>query len=456
MKGEKVLVIGSQFADITPSLVNEFHNVTCCSEKESVEYMGENPALIVLFEQIFRDTYNLILNIRSSFPKAQIIVITHGADTEAVVEYMRLGIYDIFSVPFDLERFLMSAIRATERSMLIGTLEAFMGRSGATKIKAPDAFKHVITKNQAMLSIFIYLEEIASSRHPVLITGETGTGKELVAQAIYKLSGLEPYVAVNIAGIDDSIFSDTLFGHRKGAFTSADTNRDGLLLKVINGVLLLDEIGELSEQSQIKLLRLIQENCFYPLGTDTPVMIQTKLILATNKNLEAEASAGRFRRDLYYRIKTHSVNIPPLRERMEDLPLLALHFVNKAAAGLNKAAPAVTAEILSLLNTYTFPGNVRELESMVNDAIAVHKGGTFSSKIFLKHIRNTQSGFGDTKGETLDFEFFFEGFPTLKECVDYLIARALERTGGNQAQAAKLLGITRQALNKRLLNKQAR
>jgi DNA-binding NtrC family response regulator len=453
MKGEKLLVIGSRYIDVISVLTGEFHNVICCSENECMEYIGENPALAVLFEQNFEDTSNLILNIKSALPKVQIIIITRKADTGTIVDFMRLGAYDIFSIPFDLDRFLMSAVHATERSMLIETLESFMGRGGVAKIKTPDAFKHIVTKSQAMLSIFSYLEEIALSKHPVLINGETGVGKELVAQAVYKLSGLNPYVAVNIAGIDDSIFSDTLFGHKKGAFTSADTNREGLLSKVINGVLLLDEIGELSEQSQIKLLRLIQENCFYPLGVDTPVMIQTKLILATNKNLEVEVASGRFRRDLYYRIKTHSVNIPPLRERMEDIPLLMLHFVEKAAVGLGRAAPAVTAEILSLLNTYTFPGNVRELESMVNDAIAVHKGGPFSPRIFLKHIRDAQGGFNGVKSETAELDGNFERFPTLKEYVDYLVDKALERTGGNQAQAARLLGITRQALNKRLVNR---
>ncbi len=190
----------------------------------------------------------------------------------------------------------------------------------------------MVTQSPKMLTVFRYIEAIGQSTEPVLISGESGVGKELVAQAVHQLSAPQgPWVAVNVAGLDDQVFSDTLFGHVRGAFTDARENRTGMIEQARHGVLFLDEIGDLGHESQVKLLRLLQENEYLPLGSDLPKKAQTRFVFATNQNLAARVEDGRFRRDLYYRLKTHQVNIPPLRERREDIGPLLNHFLVAAA-----------------------------------------------------------------------------------------------------------------------------
>src|SRR5262245_7400045 len=201
-----------------------------------------------------------------------------------------------------------------------------------------EAFAEIITQSQAMFAIFRYLEAIALSPQPVLITGETGTGKELVARALPRLSARPgALVAVNVAGLDDTMFSDTLFGHTRGAFTGADQTRDGLLTTTAEGTLFLDEIGDLSVASQVKLLRLLQDGTFYPLGADRPRQSRARIVCATNADVAQRVSAGTFRKDLYYRLRTHHLHLPPLRARRGDLPLLAHPFVEEAARALGTA-----------------------------------------------------------------------------------------------------------------------
>ena len=247
-----------------------------------------------------------------------------------------------------------------------------------------------------MFAIFRYLEAIAPSPQPVLITGETGTGKELVAQALHRLSARPgEFVAVNVAGLDDAMFSDTLFGHTRGAFTGADGARDGLITSTAEGTLFLDEIGDLTVASQVKLLRLLQDGTFYPLGADRPRRSRARIICATNCDVAQGVSAGTFRKDLYYRLRTHHLNLPPLRARTGDLPLLVQHVVDKAAQVLGKAAPTVPLALYQLLNAYPFPGNVRELEGLLFDAVARHQGTTLSLQSIKEAIGDTPIQHGD-------------------------------------------------------------
>jgi DNA-binding NtrC family response regulator len=251
------------------------------------------------------------------------------------------------------------------------------------------------------------------------------------------------------------MFSDTLFGHRKGAFTGAGDNREGMVSVAAGGTLFLDEIGDVSPGSQVKLLRLLQEGEYYPLGSDRPQRSCARIVVATNQNLESEMAAGGFRKDLYYRLCAHQVRIPPLRERKEDIPLLLEAFLQEAADSLRKQKPAYRPELLSCLVPYHFPGNVRELKAMIFDAMTRHTGGTLSPELFRNAITRKsptgerQAAFAPSAGD-----FAVTGrFPTLKEMEDHLIAEALQMAGGNQGSAAMLLGITRQALNKRLCRK---
>jgi DNA-binding NtrC family response regulator len=252
------------------------------------------------------------------------------------------------------------------------------------------------------------------------------------------------------------MFSDTLFGHARGAFTGADRVRDGLVTSTAEGTLFLDEIGDLTVASQVKLLRLLQDGSFYPLGADRPRRSGARIICATNCDVAQGVSAGTFRKDLYYRLRTHHLHLPPLRARMGDLPLLVQHVVDKAAQALGKAAPTVPLALYQLLNAYAFPGNVRELEGLLFDAVARHQGTTLS----LQSIKET-IGSAPPRMETelpaappALMASFPERLPTLKEAeeelIEALITEALRRADGNQGVAAGLLGISRQALNKRL------
>ncbi len=330
-------------------------------------------------------------------------------------------------------------------------------RQGALKIASAESFgaqAGIITNSPAMHAIFQYIESIAPTSQPVLITGETGVGKELIARSIHRISQVKgPLVTVNAAGLDDTVFSDTLFGHSKGAFTGADRIRSGLIEKANWGTLVLDEIGDLSHASQVKLLRLIQEGEYLPLGQDDPKYSNARILAATNMDLWTLQRSGRFREDLNFRLRTHHIHIPPLRDRIQDLPLLLNHFFKKAAETLNKKIPTPPKELVTLLSTYSFPGNIRELQSLVFDAVSRHTSRILSLDSFKAHIETERRIKKETAGNGLDeteLVSFPDELPTIKEAITLLVDEALKRADGNQTIAAKMLGISRQALGKRL------
>lgn len=313
------------------------------------------------------------------------------------------------------------------------------------------AFSSIITRCPRMQSIFTYMKAIAKTSKQVLITGETGVGKELIAKAIHELSGLKGKLVVfNASTLSDDLFSDTLFGHKKGAYTGAISDRKGLIENAAGGTLFLDEIGDMCHESQVKLLRLIQEKEYYPVGSDVPKKTDTRIIVATNRDLNFLMSENKFRNDLYYRLKIHHIHLPPLRERLADIPLLVEHFLSKAAFELGKRNPMIPAEVVSLLRNYPFPGNIRELEAMMFDAVSSHDSPILSLKIF-KNMMDFPNYYQPDMFTLEKSDLFKSGkFPTLKEAANFLIEEALKRANNNQSIAAGLLGITRQALNRRL------
>jgi len=325
------------------------------------------------------------------------------------------------------------------------------------RIEKPEVFAEIITNNKKMLSIFRYTDSIAQTSQPALITGETGVGKELIARAIHWLSGVKGrFVAVNVAGLDDTVFSDTLFGHLKGAFTGADRLRRGLIEKATGGTLFLDEIGDLSSASQVKLLRLLQEGEYLPLGQDEPKQTDVRVVSSTNKDLWALQRTGAFRKDLNFRLRTHHIHVPALRERKDDIPLLADHFLDQAADMLNKKKPTAPQQLFTLLGTYSFPGNIRELQAMLFDAVSRHKDKILSLNAFKSHIGQQQEdrilpAEADPEGIAL-FTSCRE-LPPIKEVTQILVAEAMKRAHGNQSIAARMLGISHQALSKRLKSK---
>jgi DNA-binding NtrC family response regulator len=258
-----------------------------------------------------------------------------------------------------------------------------------------------------------------------------------------------------VAGLDDTVFSDTLLGHAKGAFTGADHVRAGLIERAANGTLFLDEIGDLSSTSQVKLLRLLQEKEYLPLGQDSPRKSSARIITSTHVDLWDLQQKDLFRQDLHYRLRTHRLLLPPLRDRKEDIGILLEHFARLAADALKKTIPQFPQELLGLLETYHFPGNVRELQAMVFDAVAQHKRGTLSLAPFRNHIAQIRKiehqKDNASTSNTIPF-IFSDPLPTLKEVTRMLIEEAMLRAGNNQTTAASMLGISQQALSKRLKN----
>jgi two-component system, NtrC family, nitrogen regulation response regulator GlnG len=394
---------------------------------------------------------DLLDDIGAHYPDVPVVVLTATHDLETAVECMRAGASDYLVKPVDQARLTSSLRRALELRALHADVESLKARVLGDRPHERSAFADIVTQDRAMFAIFRYLEAIAPSPLPVLITGETGTGKELVARALHRLSGRPgELVMVNAAGLDDTLFSDTLFGHARGAFTGAERARDGLISVAGEGTLLLDEIGDLSVTSQVKLLRLLQDGSYYPLGSDRPRQSRARIIVATNRNLSRAVAAGTFRNDLYYRLRTHQFELPPLRERQGDLVLLVDHFLQRAAATLTRARPAVPPALFTLLKAHPFPGNIRELEGMIFDAVARMHGSALPLQSFKDAIGPDSSSCGSDAAGTTLADRFRNRLPTLHEAQEALIAEALRRAGGNQGIAARLLGMSRQALNKRL------
>lgn len=433
------------------------HFIRCQDSREVMRLLAEQEVEVMMLDlrMPHLSGEELLPMIASDFPEVPVIVITGANDVDTAVKCMKAGAFDYMVKPVEKNRLVAGVRRAIEIRELQRENRMLRARVLTGQVEHPEAFSHIVTCSPAMRSIFQYIEAISTSPRPVLITGETGVGKELVARAVHALSGRKGrFVPVNVAGLDENVFADTLFGHKKGAFTGADQARSGLLEQASGGSLFLDEIGDLHAASQVKLLRLLQEGEFFPLGSDVPKRSDARVVVATNQNLGALKASGTFRTDLYYRLCDHHVHIPPLRERLEDLPLLVEHFLEKASKTLDKKKPTPPDELLTLLSTYDFPGNIRELESMLIDAVSAHKGGKLSMESFKGHIfKDRVPHDQDLSKECQSCMTFPEKLPTLKEAEDLLIREALQRAEGNQSIAALYLGISRQALNKRLSKK---
>jgi DNA-binding NtrC family response regulator len=430
------------------------NNIRTCSDSREVPAIlaGGEVKLVLLDLTMQHLTGEALLTmIAERHPEILTIVVSGMNQIETAVRCMKLGAFDYFVKTVEEDRLVTGVLRAIRVLELEGENRAISDRILSNGLRHPEAFVDIVTGDRAMHAIFGYIEAVARSRQPLLITGESGVGKELIARAVHSLSGNEgPLVTVNVAGLDDAVFADTLFGHVRGAYTGADQPRRGMVEEATDGTLFLDEIGDLSIPSQVKLLRLLQEGEYFPLGCDRPKRLKARIIVATHRNLLAKEEAGEFRRDLYYRLRTHQILIPPLRERVADIPLLLDFFLGEAAQSLSKRKPTPPKELAQLLATYSFPGNIRELRAMVYDAVSVHRERILSLDTFIKAI-------GPGGGKSLatpapDRSIFsvVERLPTFAEAAELLVDEAMARAGGNQTIAARLLCISQPALSKRL------
>lgn len=434
-----------------PGGVTNLHQ--CEDSRNVMAYLAAHDIGLVLLDLTMPHVSGeeLLEKIVMDYPHIRVIILSGMNQLETAVNCMRLGAFDYFVKTVDEERLVDGVRRAIRMSELELENRAIKQRFLGDQLDSPEVFSAIVTNNAAMRKRFQYLEAVAPSSQPILVTGESGVGKELIARAIHRLSGKSgPLVTVNVAGLDDNMFSDTLFGHVRGAFTGAENVRRGMVETAANGTLLLDEIGDLNPASQVKLLRLLQDGEYYPLGSDQAKQMSARIVVATHADLETKMAEGSFRRDLFYRLIAHHVHLPPLRERKDDLPLLLDYFLDQAAAKLGKKKPTPPKELAVLLSTYHFPGNIRELEAMVYDAVSLHSSKTLSMQSFLERIGPREAIIAESGVKTHNPFQALEDLPTLQQANRLLVDEALQRAAGNQSIAARLLGISQPALSKRI------
>jgi len=425
---------------------------TLSDSRLALPYLREEQVSVVVVDWVMPEVTGgeLLQRITADYPQIPVIVMTAMGDVETAVNCMRAGAFDFLTKPVDPNRLVASVRKALQVSELGNQNRILRDYLLADRLRNPDAFAGIVTNSKKMRAIFQYIEAIASSRQPVLITGETGVGKELLARAVHSVSGVSgPFISLNAAGLDDFMFSDTLFGHKKGAFTGADSKRDGLISAAAGGTLFLDEIGDLNLASQIKLLRLLQEREYYRMGSDLLLKSDARVVAASNMDFAALRAAGSFRNDLYFRLCAHEFRVPPLRERLEDVAPLVDYFVRGIALQQDKPVPAVSPELIASLTQYLFPGNVRELYNMVHHAVTCNDGQMLELADFagIKPVPVRTKPVSDGSNPLLAI---FGKFPTVFQVEEYLIGEAMKMTGGNQTAAAELLGLARPTLNKRL------
>ena len=446
--------------DTTLRMAGVNNTITCGDSRRVLELLTDQRIELMLLDlNMPHITGERLLDaVNRDYPDIPVIIVTGAVDVETAVRCIKAGAFDYVVKPVEEERLLTAVNRAISFQDLKRENLALKQHILADTLEKPEAFGDIVTNNQKMLLIFQYIESVSQTSQPVLIRGETGVGKELIARTLHSLSGLPGnFVAVNAAGLDDNVFSDTLFGHVKGAYTGANRSRNGLIEQAAGGTLFLDEIGDLNNISQVKLLRLLQEGEYFPLGRDKPRKSDARIVAATNRNLSRLLETGEFRKDLNYRLRTHRIYIPPLRDRLDDIPLLLEHFLEEAARTLGKKKPTPSRELVTLLKNYSFPGNIRELKSMIIDAVSRHKSGVLSLQAFRSHLNRSQPDktvptklSPDVNKESPSIVFPGPELPTIKQATDLLVQEAMQRADGNQSIAAGMLGISQQALSKRL------
>jgi two-component system response regulator PilR (NtrC family) len=381
---------------------------------------------------------------KSRSPSTEVILVTAHSTIENALAAMRSGAYDFVAKPFESAELAALVGKAIEKQAIVvenQRLKAHLSRIASTE---------VLGKSVAMRNVLELATRIAAAKTTVLITGESGTGKERVARAIHDRSerAKGPFVVVNCGALPEALMESELFGHEKGAFTGASSKSLGIFREADGGTVLLDEVGELPLSLQVKLLRVLQERSVRPVGAPHEVPVDVRVLAATNRDVEADVASGKFRQDLYYRLNVIRLTLPPLRERLDDVPLLAERFIQRFAAEMGKEVVGFTPDGLRALTAYRYPGNVRELENVIERAVAL----SGSRVIGLGDLPESISGHASAPAQSL-LDLPAGGLnldDVLNEAERRLLIAALERTGGVRKRAAELLGVTFRSLRYRL------
>ena len=401
------------------------------TSQEALKIFDKHPFDLVLLDIKMPDIngIELLKEFKRKRSNINVIMITAYPSIETAVEAMREEAFDYINKPLDLQELKQLIERALAREKKVSKTKVFH-------------YGNIVARSPAMLRILETLPKVASTKANVLIMGESGVGKKIIAHAIHRLSprNEEPFVTVNCAGIPETLLESELFGYKKGAFTGATTDRMGLFQSAHKGTLFLDEIGDLSLTLQVRLLRVVEEKRVKPLGSNKEIEVDIRLISATNQDLEQKVTAGQFREDLYYRLNVIPIRIPPLRERKEDIPVLVDYFLKKYSKELGKETPKISSSALSFLMEYGFPGNVRELEHIIERCVALETGNIILPESLVisdfkkkKHLLKEEA---ELPSEGIDLE------KKLAQIEKKFILEALKRTKGVKKEAAKLLNLS--------------
>ncbi len=420
---------------------------TAGSLSEALELISGNVYDVVITDMRMsghEDGMIVLDRVKESHPETEVIVMTAYGTIDNAVRAMQKGAFNYVTKPVDNTTLKMQVERALEKKELSAVNLALR-----EEIRKKLSYEFIVGSSEPMLKIFELVEKIAPTRANVLILGESGTGKELIARAIHNRSdrAKRAFVEINCAAIPENLLESELFGHVKGAFTGAISNKRGLFEIASGGTLFLDEIGEMPVSLQGKLLRAIQERAFRRVGGNDLIRVDVRIISASKRDLKEGVGEGSFRDDLYYRLNVVSITVPPLRDRKGDIPILAHHFLNKYAVEMGKPIKKISPEAMRLLLRYDFPGNVRELENIIERAVILENKDQITPDSLPETLK---------EGEGADYpytEFLQEGV-SLDEVVSEIernfLIKALEMTGGNKTEAAKLLNISFRSLRYRL------
>ena len=415
---------------------------TATSGEKALARMRERDFAVVITDLNMKGMPGMALlkEIKQRHLDTNVIIMTGFGSIESAIEAMKDGAYDYVTKPVKSEQLAVITRKAVREVSLRRELVRLR-----REVEKEYSFNQILGKSKPMQAIFELIRRITPSPSSVLITGESGTGKELVARAVHYNSprAKGPFIPVNCAAIPENLLESEMFGHMKGSFTDAKADRKGLFEEAQGGTLFLDEISELPISLQAKLLRVLQEKEIRRVGGTRSIPVDARVIAATNLDLAGEVKAKRFREDLYYRMNVIEVHMPALRERTEDIPLLAMHFVKKYAEPMKKPVAGLTEGTLALLMDYAWPGNVRELENVIERGVTLTRGEKIGSEDLPQAVR------GDS-GDRHMIEEAAEKTRTLAEVERAYILRVLEKTAGNKYQAAQVLGIDRKTLYRRL------
>ena len=417
------------------------------SAEQSQEWMTGNKTDLVICDLKLpgADGLDLLRSTREHFPEPGFVIITAFGSVPQAVEALKAGADDFLTKPLDLDQLVLCVQRTLENRRLRQEVQRYRD------ILTQEDFHGLIGNSQAMSVLTAQIRQLAAADGPVLIVGESGSGKELVARAVHKESAHKDasLVAVNCAGIPAELLESELFGHTAGAFTGAAKERKGLFAEAGGGCIFLDEISETPLSMQAKLLRVLQDGKIRPVGSNKEVPTQARILTATNKDLEQEIAEGRFREDLFYRLETFTLQVPPLREREDDVLLLAARFLQGFSAKLGRDILGFSDPALDLLKKYPFPGNVRELQNAVERAATLCQGRWITPQDFPQRMRDHPGPDPSSQAEFPAQSLLLpdnQRLPTLEELKERYIAYVLEQTQGNKRRAAALLGIGRRTL----------